>query len=256
MLSLSLRSYSLSVGFRFSMHEDFEQRENLKPSEHIISVGYIEYDFSDSFDSPIPCHLTETFALKEKYLWMFVPFVNTHGTSSRLFSYACFTDSDKQVWMPFVGNNVYRVESMEMNERVLTLRNGSDEMVIRVTFDPDCNQALDTTNEMWHRIRESPVFSLSGPFDWRICDTLGLSVDLCETAKENSCAISRAKQNYCIRLDNVGPSKRCDATMEIIKLTGMFREKSLLVSETPMKAMGSEWIRGNRSLAMITPCFK
>lgn len=248
----SVFTFVFSLGSSFSFTENFKADSNLSSSEHVISVGFVEYDVSDS----IPCHLTENLAVKENYLWMFVPFINAHDDVPRLFSYACFTESDKQVPLPFFGDNIYRVESMELNEGVLTVRNGSDKMVIRMTFDPECDPAPDTTDEEWHNVRESPFFPLSGPFSDQICDTLGPYIDFCKVAKENSCEISRAQQDFCIRLDNVGPSKRCDATMEIIEMTGIFREKSLLLSQTPVKAMESEWIRGNRSLAMITPCFK
>ncbi|KAJ8049018.1 hypothetical protein HOLleu_01561 [Holothuria leucospilota] len=245
-----------SRDFKFYFDDRVQADMELSSSEHVVSLLYTKYDHSDIFGDSVPCHVNEAFAVKDEYLWMFVPFLNVdeEGTATRTFCYGAFTDSQKEVFLPTCGNNIYRIDSLNIEGDRLVLRNGTDQLVMKMTYDPDCVPAEASSAESWHDVRESPIFPLSGPFDSGICDTLGPNVSLCQMVKQNSCLLSRTGQDYCFRHDNVGPTTRCRASIQLLEMTGSFRRLSMIETAPPIKALQAERLYGNRSIAMLAPC--
>lgn len=252
------RGYScfFFTDYKFYFDDRVQTDMELSSSEHVVSLLYAKYDHSETFGDSVPCHVDEALAVKDDYLWMFVPFLNVdeEGEATRTFCYGVFTDSQKEVFLPTCGNNIYRIDSLNIEGDRLVLRNGTDRLVMQMTYDPDCVSAAATSAESWRDVRESPIFPLSGPFNSGICDILGPNVSLCQVVQQNSCLLSRTGQDYCFRHDNVGPTTRCRASIELLEITESFRKLSMIETAPPIEAVQAERLYGNRSIAMLAPC--
>lgn len=143
------------------------------------------------------------------------------------------------------------VDSFTWSDGEITVKLGQDYLVLNYELDADCqndekvvqgkNVTLNALNS-WYPYNEHT--SKCGPNGWpqSICDHLA----------GHLCGLKRVDSDFCFKTMHEGYT--CGLSMKIMSMTGIFQEKSLLTTETPVKSASGYHFTGLRHIGMVYPC--
>lgn len=168
-----------------------------------------------------------------------------------------FTNSPRSIYFPFFTDQVTQVDELSSEDGTVILRKDEDELILSIDSgvvgcDRDPNQKeydfLGLRNSLWS------TYPHPFTFDWSICDRI-FDPTLCQSMKMTT---SRADDggNFCVSFHKVGlHSQRCGISMEIKKMTGVFRETSLIMEPTPITSFEGERIEMHPHYhGLVIPC--
>lgn len=230
------------------------------PGEHEILVIHGWYQ-SKNLEKVLSVHQREKMATSFEFVFMGVPGLRGLGQGiSKPISVMTklFTNSRRPVYMPFFSSDVVYVDELvSSNDGIVTLIKGDDVLNLRLENDTYCHQDPDKKEEDFRALRDSLWTSYPGPFtfDRSICkDAVKLDDTFCKILKENESKLS-GQSDFCVSFHKIISPKRCDSSMEITTLTGVFREVSLITDPVPVTSFETERVEMlHHAHGLVFPC--
>ncbi|XP_071853341.1 uncharacterized protein [Apostichopus japonicus] len=234
----------------------------LTSSEYDDTIGEVAVQVQSCTDLTIADELStsqqDQISTSGTVLFIGLPVVSSDSGAHLLISMAYLTDAAKPLLIPYMtsADAIQYIDSIEMGEDYIILRDNDDVMRISVYHDQNCvdNEELGKDLDNFVGGHDVRLSNYPAKFDWG-CDSLRDDVSFCEVLDPFMCAIQSTNGNVCTTMSTT-LSRRCLADMEIVEMTGVFEEAApFLASKVPTKSFEAGWIIREHGVGIVFPCF-
>lgn len=227
----------------------------LKANEHVIYFSAGESVFTDFLDETDPCLSNE-----ESGVTFAIPLL-TDKPRGGLPQYSLalgilYDRHNKQIDKPNLIIPYLPVDELTLNDTILFLRNGTDEMLVK--FQRNNNPCKPVTSLVRHEAEEflevDLQFGLPEP-NFEVCDDHDhYDNPFCSTVRAIKCEVSRSAPNICQLPWRTSDQHACDATIEVINVTPGFRKLMCLSDDEPVRLLATESRKVIARIGLRYPC--
>lgn len=226
--------------------------------EHEVVVIHGIYDASESVSKTWETDTRDKMSTNFEFVFMGIPDLRSvTGSSSQSIALLVqlFTNSRRPVYVPFFTDQVTYVDALSTrSDGTVYVRKDGDELILRLNdVGTGCPHDSCVKEDDFRVLRDSLWVTYPHPFtfDWSICEQIWSPV-ICQVIDS---AVSSSPEEFCVSFHKIDQPRRCGTSIEIMKMTGIFREASLLIDQPPIESFEAERVEmPSHYHGLVAPC--